>query len=175
MLDNNQKNTNMVNLFYKHRLYPQWQQMKQRCFNAKNKDYKHYGNKNITISNEWLLFENFIQDMYSTYQEGLTLDRIDNNKGYSKENCRWVSQSIQARNTRRIRSTNTSGYRGVWFDKKGQKWRSEIRINYKKISLGSFNTPFEAAKAYDKYVIDNNLEHTTNETYKVIEIEKEIK
>lgn len=143
-----------------HRLYDIWKGLIDRCNNQKNKDYVNYGARGITVSDEWLDINNFINDMYATYQEGLTIDRENNNKGYSKDNCRWVARKIQSRNTRKLMSTNTSGFRGV--RKIGNKYRSEITVNNKKISLGFFINPIDGAKAYDQYIIDNNLEHTRN-------------
>lgn len=148
--------------FRKHRLYSVWQQLVQRCTNPKHKRYKDYGARGITVCNEWLNIENFINDMDFTYIDGLSIDRIDNNKGYSFDNCRWVSSNIQSRNTRKLKSTNKSGYRGVYLKKGTKKWYSSIAVNYEKIFLGSYNTPIEAAKAYDSYVISNKLEHTIN-------------
>jgi len=115
------------------------------------------------------MLQNFINDMYPSFQEGLSLDRIDNNKGYSLDNCRWTNKTIQARNTCKIQKNNTSGYRGVYLYKRTGKYVVRIRVNYTRINLGAFTTAIEAAKAYDKYVIDNNLEHTKNFNNKDIE------
>lgn len=145
-----------------HRLYKIWNNIIDRCTNQKSKYYKDYGDRGINISKEWLDVNNFVQDMDSSYQEGLTIDRIDNNLGYSKENCRWTTREVQNRNTRKIRANNTSGYRGVCWHKSCNKWQSYIKVNSKRIHLGSFNTALEAAKAYDKYIVDNKLEHTKN-------------
>ena len=145
-----------------HKLYHCWKDMIRRCINQKCKNYKHYGARGITVCNEWLDINNFINDMFPTYQEGLSIDRIDVNGNYEPNNCRWTTKSIQNRNTRKIKSNNTSGYRGVSFDKSRKKWFSSIRINNKQINLGRFNNILEAAKTYDNYVIANNLEHTRN-------------
>ena len=153
------KNThNLTN----HRLYQCWNSMIQRCTNPKSTLYKNYGERGIKVSNEWLDINNFINDMYPSHQEGLSIDRIDNNKGYSKDNCRWATRNIQARNIRVLKSNNKSGYRGVHWYKISKKWVSQTRVNRKLIYLGCYNTAIEAAKAYDKYIIDNNLEHTKN-------------
>lgn len=149
------------NLAY-HRLYGTWQLMIDRCNNPKSKIYKHYGERGISVCNEWLDIRNFINDMNPTYQEGLALDRIDNNKGYSIDNCRWAKQNVQHRNTRLLISTNTSGYRGVSWVKSRNKWRARIAVDCKVIHLGYFNTALDGAKAYDNYIIINKLEHTRN-------------
>lgn len=149
------------NLRY-HRLYNVWQCMRARCCNPKNTNYKHYGGRGIAICKEWLDIQNFINDMYPSFQEGLTLDRIDNDKGYSKDNCRWATKLIQSRNTRKIRETNTSGYRGVSWDNSKNKWTSQITVNFEVIFIGRFNTSLDSALAYDDYIIKNNLEHTRN-------------
>ena len=146
-----------------HRLYNIWNGIRGRILNPKNKDYKYYGLKGITICDRWLDIENFIEDMYPTYEEGLTIDRIDNNLGYCKENCRWATMATQQRNKIILMSTNKSGYKGVHFHKRDNKWHSIIVINRKTINLGYFKTALEAAKAYNNYVIDNKLEHTIND------------
>ena len=151
-----------INGLSRHRLYNIWQHMINRCNNVNADNYKYYGAVGVVVCDEWLFLENFIRDMDSSFIKGLTLDRINNNEGYSKDNCRWVSQSIQMRNTRRLITTNTSGYRGVSFHKRIQKFTSRICVNSKQIHLGYFKDPIEAAKAYDSYVIKNNLEHTRN-------------
>ena len=126
------------------------------------KKYKDYGGRGITVCERWHSIENFIEDMYPTYIEGLSLDRINVDGDYEPNNCRWVTKSIQARNTRLLMSTNTSGFRGVCWDKRVEKWRAYLSIKGKRIHLGYFDTPEEGAIAYNNYVIENNLEHTLN-------------
>jgi len=150
-----------------HRLYRTWADMIRRCNNKNSKSYKDYGARGITVCERWHNVANFIEDMYPTYQEGLSIDRVNNDKGYFLDNCRWVTQSIQSRNTRKIWSHNTSGYRGVHFNKSNNKWISKISINNRTIYLGCFIDKMEAAKAYDKYIIDNKLEHTINGVIKI--------
>lgn len=75
-----------------------WRQMNRRCHNQKAADYYRYGAKGITVCDAWReSFEAFYSDMEPS-PKGLSLDRIDNAKGYSKENCRWVTPKEQGRN-----------------------------------------------------------------------------
>lgn len=74
--------------------------MRKRCLNPNNKSYKNYGDRGITICKKWMTYKGFLDDMLGTYKEGLTLDRINVNDGYYKENCRWVTMKIQNNNRR---------------------------------------------------------------------------
>jgi hypothetical protein len=81
--------------------YTTWCKIKQRCLNKNSKDYFLYGGRGITISNEWLnSFETFFNDMGLKPSKNYSIDRIDNSKGYSKENCRWATNFTQSRNKR---------------------------------------------------------------------------
>ena len=81
-------------------LYKVWCAMKERCNNPHNKSYKRYGNRGIKVCSEWeTSFSAFYEwAKASGYDEGLTIDRINNEKGYSPENCRWVTTAQQNRN-----------------------------------------------------------------------------
>ena len=83
------------------RLYQTWQNIKKRCLNYKDKNYKNYGGRGIEICNEWLKPESFLKwALNNGYRDNLTIDRIDNNKGYTPNNCRWVDNKTQCRNRR---------------------------------------------------------------------------
>lgn len=89
----------------KNPLYKVWNGMRERCANPKNKSYPNYGARGIRFSNEWKTFAGFFKDMGNGYQKGLYLDRIDNNKGYNKENCRWVDVVVSGQNRRNVKMT----------------------------------------------------------------------
>lgn len=148
-----------------HRLYKTWSCMISRCYNKNIKPYKFYGERGIKVCDRWLQFDNFIEDMYSTFIEGLTLDRKDNNGNYEPDNCRWVTQKVQCRNQTKIPNHNSSGIVGVYFN--GKKWISNICVNNKTIYLGSFDDKEDALIKRDKYIIENKLEHSLSRKTKI--------
>jgi hypothetical protein len=117
--------------------YYSWGSMLQRCYNSKNKRYKDWGGRGITVCKRWLIFTNFLEDM-GDRPKGLTIERINNDKGYYKENCCWATRGIQARN-RRTRKDNKTGIMGVHWNKEMQKYRVRITANPKRICLGHFS------------------------------------
>ena len=108
-----EKTTGENNPNYKHnlrntKLYTIWAMIKQRCSNPNHKNYKDYGGRGITICEEW---SNDVQVFYdwsmkNGYEEGLTIDRIDNDKGYSPDNCRWTTMKVQRKNQRKRKMNN---------------------------------------------------------------------
>ena len=79
--------------------YNAWASMKKRCKNPSHKFYPQYGGRGISFDPAWESFESFLADM-GTAPHGLTLDRVDNSLGYSKDNCRWTTQKTQCNNRR---------------------------------------------------------------------------
>ncbi len=81
------------------RIYKIWGSMKERCLNPGHHAYARYGGRGIVVCDRWLAFEGFFEDM-GFPPAGQTLDRIDNNKGYSPSNCKWSTLKEQQSNTR---------------------------------------------------------------------------
>lgn len=86
-------------------LYEAWAQMRSRCFNPNHRAYKNYGGRGIGICKRWDRFENFAADMGPHPGKGWSLDRKNNDKGYSKSNCRWATRKEQIRNRRTTKLT----------------------------------------------------------------------
>ena len=141
-----------------HRFYNTWYSMMKRCYNDKATNYNYYGERGITVCEEWHDVTNFINWAEETYVEERTLDRIDNDKGYSPENCRWVNKTTQVIN-RRKQKNNTSGYVGVMWKPNKNKWVASVKSKGKNTHIGSFKTKEEAVKARDDYIIKNKLPH----------------
>ena len=77
--------------------YQCWRNMKARCDNQNNKNYHNYGGRGITYCKRWEKFENFYEDMGSSYKNNLSIDRINNDGDYVLENCRYLEHSENSR------------------------------------------------------------------------------
>ena len=105
--------------------------MRLRCYNENNVNYKYYGGKGVTICDEWLLsFENFFDwAINNGYNENLTIDRIDSEKEYSPDNCKWSTKKEQAYN-RSISVKLTLNGRTMYMT----EWAEELEIDKKILS-----------------------------------------
>jgi hypothetical protein len=90
-------------------LYQCWQNVKKRCNNPKADNYKYYGGRGITYDSKWEKFEGFLEDMLDGWEEGLTIERLDVNSNYCKDNCTWATKLEQAYNRRNARIIEING------------------------------------------------------------------
>lgn len=119
--------------------------MKCRCYNPKSKNFVNYGMRGITVCNEWLNDEKISYGEHSHnttkgflafkewamnngYADNLSIDRIDNNKGYSPDNCRWVTSKVQNNNKRNNLSITYKGKTQTL-----KQWCDELNLPYMKI------------------------------------------
>jgi hypothetical protein len=122
------------------REYQAWKAMLGRCLNPSHPSYKNYGARGIGCDPAWSTFEAFIADM-GDCPEGLTLERKDNNKGYSKSNCKWASRHEQAQNLRKSKRYEFNGESLIlpeWSRRLGiSKWclRSRVEAGWRDIIL----------------------------------------
>ncbi len=120
----------------KERLYTIWLRMRQRCNSPSDKGYPYYGGRGISVCEEWNTdYSSFRKwALAEGYTDSLTLDRIDNNCGYSPENCRWVDKKTQANNRRTNRIIEWNGEQHTlseWAGITGIGW-STIRVRLEK-------------------------------------------
>lgn len=111
-------------------LHNTWIRMKQRCENPENSRYERYGGRGITVSDEWQNYPTFRKwSLDNGFSPELTIERIDNDKSYEPDNCKWIPFSEQANNRK-----NT-----IWIEYKGRtqnlmQWCNELNLSYKTIN-----------------------------------------
>jgi hypothetical protein len=125
------------------RQHHSWFALKSRCDDKTNIAYDRYGGRGITYTEKWSSFHGFWEDMGSTYENGLSIDRIDPNGNYCKENCRWATASVQAYNQRQSKA-NKSGKTGVHWETKSNKWRVKFTLNNNVEILGYYKYLWDA-------------------------------
>ena len=106
------------------RLYEVWKTMRKRCKSENATSYEYYGGRGIDVCEEWNDFSKFLADMGDA-PKGMSIDRIDNTKGYCKENCRWATPTQQQRNTTRNRLFTHAGRTMCLVE-----WAQELGVHY---------------------------------------------
>lgn len=138
------------------RMYRCWSDMKSRCNNKANKFYARYGGRGICYCDEWEHFEPFYEwAVNNGYEEHLTLERVDNDMGYSPGNCKWATQQEQSLNKTHLPSK--TGYVGV--RKRKNRYSAEVYRNMKCHHIGLFKTPEEANEARLEFLRRFNIDN----------------
>jgi len=130
-----------------HPSYSSWVGLKTRCNNKNEISYVNYGGRGIGYCEEWEHFENFVFDMGIKPTPGHTIERVNNDEGYCKQNCIWATRHEQSLN-RRTFSNNTSGVTGVKLMSKSGRYSAAV--NFKNIRYtvsGTFETVAQAEDA----------------------------
>ena len=111
-------------------LYVVWCSMKQRCYDSGCRAYKDYGGRGIVLSENWMEYQSFKDDMKYGYKKGLQIDRVDNNGNYCKENCRWSTPRQNCNNRR-----NSIFLRFQGINKTIAQWSRKLKMNDKTLYL----------------------------------------
>jgi hypothetical protein len=140
--------------------YSSWSSMRRRCDNKNSVHYHRYGGRGITYQENWDKFENFLADMGEMPKPGLTLERIDNNGNYTKENCRWATRKEQAQNRGGKNATRFYTFNGKTMCI--ADWAKEIEITpqslQKRLNKG---WPLEIALSPEKHDGGDRSKHVT--------------
>lgn len=140
------KKANTKHGLSQHPLYDAWQTMVSRCHNPSDKDWDNYGGRGIHVCERWRDVRNYIEDLKERPQ-GFTLDRIDVNKGYSPENCRWADTRQQGLNTRFNREIPN-----IYPD--GKKWKALFQWKGRGYYVGMYETVEEAKLALENKLME---------------------
>jgi hypothetical protein len=139
----------------KNPLYHIWYDMLARCNRPHHQAFKNYGGRGISVCERWNSFDNFLEDM-SPRPDGYTLDRLDNSKGYSPENCKWTSWRDQALNRRHPPVSGASGHRWA-YRTKNNKFQAQYKEpgTRKTVRCGLYPTAGEASLAACAHRLEN--------------------
>lgn len=130
--------------------YRAWAAMRHRCLNPASKQYGRYGGRGIKIDPSWVSdVARFVEDMGQPPGEGFSLDRIDNDSDYCKENCRWATVMEQNRNRSVCRHLTFNG-----ISKTVQEWADEYGVKYTTLMRRVFEWGWSAEKALTTSVKD---------------------
>ena len=147
------------------RLYNIWTCMKSRCYNKNNQAYKYYGDRGITICDEWNDWKQFKEwALNNGYQDDLTIDRIDNDGNYDPSNCRWVDMRTQCNNRGATKHITYQGRTQSLAD-----WCRELDLDYcrTKARLNACNMTPEQAFELPKYYTQKECDNKVSERNKV--------
>ena len=133
------------------RIYRCWQRMRSRCSNPNWVNFRHYGGRGITVCARWADFKNFLDDMGEP-PVGWSIERVDNDRGYSPDNCVWAKQAHQLRNRRSNRVLTVRGKTGCLTDL-AEFYKIPLSRVRGRLALGwSIESAFFGPKRVNQYV-----------------------
>ena len=137
-----------------HRHYPRWRDLNKRCYDPNDKQYADYGGRGITVCAEWSrksgpkAFCNWCDA--SGFEEGLVIDRQNNDMGYSPENCAWVTRKESAQNRRPHKPYKKANCLPVGVRVSGRGFMARAHVGGKQVYAGTHATPEKAHEAYKR-------------------------
>ena len=156
--------------------YPTWYAMMKRCYNTKNHNYELYGARGITVCDSWHNFKEFEKWALNSYplcEAKLTLDRIDNSKGYSPENCRWTTMKVQS-NNRRSNTLYTLNGETKTFTEWCNFYKISDDVVWERInklhwaSKEAFCTPLSSQESKTRWISFNGETHNITQWCKIL-------
>lgn len=134
-----------------HPLYTTWHKMMVRCYREHDENFENYGGRGIRVDDSWWQFANFVKDMGPKPSPAHTLERMNNDEGYSKSNCRWATSSDQCLN-RRVFKNSSTGYAGVLPRKNNGTFIARLDYEGERYIIGYYRTLDEAVEARAEFV-----------------------
>ena len=155
----------------RHYLYYVWLSFKRRCYNPKDVGYKNYGGRGIIVCSEW---KNSVETFFkwgieNGYSKGLSLDRIDNNKGYSPENCRFTNRFVQQRNRRVCEMVEHNG-----ISRTLTEWAAVLDIPYSKFYSMIKGQGLSINQSIDRYFSPIDVKINLNKSKEISESIKNV-
>jgi hypothetical protein len=136
-----------------HPFYKRWRNMLDRCENPFSSAYKNYGGRGVTVCEEWHDFKTFIKDMGIPPLQRYSIERVDNDKGYSPENCKWATPKEQSVNTRKVKRT----YNPSFVDSQYEKHFYEKSEKLVKGYIHHFVQQMKEQEGKESIVLQNNF------------------
>jgi len=161
-INSGESNPNFKHGMSKTRQWNIWMGIKARCNNKNDPAYKNYGARGIIICDEWMKFENFWEDMKKGYCKEKTIERIDNSKGYYKENCKWILKKEQANNTRKTKYVFYKNEKISLIDL-SEKFKIKRRLLYQRIFVYKWDVE-KALQKIDGRKLRKKRKKITHET-----------
>jgi hypothetical protein len=144
-----------------HPLYTRWLSITQRCTNPNHTSYINYGARGISLSEDLRSFEDFkafVESLPNYSPTEGTVDRLDNNEGYTKSNLRWASRSTQTAN-QRSSGKGCNRFTGVNWSVTHKRWVARVTFESKTLFSKVCLTEEEALNARNAFISQNNLPH----------------